>query len=85
MMMQIQRARVRSSIALGFYVEQGDNERAIETVRTNAQRAIAAQAVIPADAIAGKDARIDSDGDGSGGHCADNNANPLVPLPQPSN
>jgi hypothetical protein len=212
MIMQIQRAGARSSIALGFYLwivassasadpanpaprmrgqlwvspldfsecaretafargdtvmltgnglapneaveitfEQGDNERAIETVKTNAQGAISARAVIPADAIAGKDARIhatadkdakgnpvvlnspalqifadardsdgdgikdmcdncpntassdltDSDGDGLGdvcdpcptdpengassdGHCADNNVNPLVPLPQPS-
>lgn len=131
--------------------EQGDNERAIDTIKTNAQGAISSRVVIPTDAIVGKDARIhasadqdangnpvvlnsaalkifadsrdtdgdgikdmcdncpntassdlmDSDGDGLGdacdpcptdpengagsnGHCADDNANPLVPLPQPS-
>jgi hypothetical protein len=137
--------------AVEITFEQGDNERAIATTETNAQGAISARTVIPADAIVGKDARIhatadkdakgnpvvlnsaalqifadsrdsdgdgikdmcdncpktassdliDSDGDGLGdvcdpcptdpengassdGHCADDNANPLVPLPQPS-
>ena len=130
--------------------EQGDSERAIATVKANAQGALSARVVIPTDALADKDARIratadkgaggngvvlssaplqifadsrdsdsdgikdmcdncpsvadtdltDSDGDGFGdvcdpcptdpengassdGHCADDNTNPLVPLPQP--
>ncbi len=130
--------------------EQGDNERAIATIKTNSQGAISARVVIPIDATVGKGTRIhatadkdakgnpvvlnsaplqifadtrdsdgdgikdmcdncpntastdlmDSDGDGLGdvcdpcptdaengassdGHCADDNANPLVPLSQP--
>ena len=58
--------------AVEITFEQGDNERAIETVKTNAQGAISARATIPADAVVGKDARIHATAD------KDAKGNPVV-------
>jgi hypothetical protein len=58
--------------AVEITFEQGDNERAIATIKTNAQGAISSRAVIPADAVVGKDARIHATAD------KDAKGNPVV-------